>query len=151
MRWKEGLKAFLKGALKFALFILLALVLAELSVRALYAVRSSMMRDRPQPYLFGHTCALLRRMPTDEEPARQRRGLGYRGFALFMTFPPMAMLLLERPVWLVIVYAALGSLFMPFLAATLLVLGNRRERMGDRKSTRLNSSHSSVSRMPSSA
>jgi Mn2+/Fe2+ NRAMP family transporter len=82
------------------------------------------------PYLFDQTLSLLRRLPCDDDPARTRRKSTYRGFLLFMTFPPMALLLLERPVWLVIVYAALGALFMPFLAATLLVLGNRRSRMG---------------------
>jgi len=82
------------------------------------------------PYLFAQTVALLRQQPGDEDPARIRHRRGYRGFSLFMTFPPMTLLLLERPLWLVIVYAALGSLFMPFLAATLLVLGNRSSRLG---------------------
>jgi len=53
----------------------------------------------------------------------------YRGYLLLMTFPPMSLLLLDRPVWLVVAYAAVGALFMPFLAATLLVL-NRRPELG---------------------
>ena len=47
-----------------------------------------------------------------------------------MTFPPMLLLLLDKPVWLVVAYAAVGSLFMPFLAVTLLILNNRRQEMG---------------------
>jgi Mn2+/Fe2+ NRAMP family transporter len=59
-----------------------------------------------------------------------RRSAAYRGYLLFMTFPPMLLLTLERPIWLVVSYAALGALFMPFLAGTLLALNNRRAEMG---------------------
>lgn len=38
----------------------------------------------------------------------------------------MALLFLDQPIVLVLVYAALGAIFMPFLAATLLWLLNRR-------------------------
>jgi hypothetical protein len=41
-----------------------------------------------------------------------------------MTFPPMILLTLGQPVALVIVYASLGALFLPFLAITLLLLLN---------------------------
>lgn len=54
----------------------------------------------------------------------------YRSYIIFMTFPPMILLLLDRPVWLVVAYAAVGSLFMPFLAVTLLIMNNRRAVMG---------------------
>lgn len=59
-----------------------------------------------------------------------RRGRTYRAYLVFMTFPPMLLLVLGRPVWLVVAYAALGSLFMPFLAATLLAMNNDRRAMG---------------------
>jgi Mn2+/Fe2+ NRAMP family transporter len=65
-----------------------------------------------------------------------RRSWPYRGYLLFMTFPPMLLLTLERPIWLVVSYAALGALFMPFLAATLLVLNNRRADMGSLRNGR---------------
>ncbi len=39
----------------------------------------------------------------------------------------MILLALDRPVWVVLVYAVVGSLFMPFLAGTLLALNNREE------------------------
>jgi Mn2+/Fe2+ NRAMP family transporter len=52
----------------------------------------------------------------------------YRGYLLFMSTVPMLFLVLE-PVGLVILYAALGALFMPFLAVTLLVMLNRRSWM----------------------
>jgi hypothetical protein len=58
------------------------------------------------------------------------RGPLYRGYVLFMTFPPMLLLLLDQPVWLVVAYAAVGALFMPFLGATLLVMNNRESDLG---------------------
>ncbi len=81
------------------------------------------------PYLFAHAAELLGLSRSDDRPAARRPV--YRGALLAMTFPPMALLLLDRPVWLVVVYAALGSLFMPFLAGTLLVLNNRRDLVGE--------------------
>jgi Mn2+/Fe2+ NRAMP family transporter len=80
------------------------------------------------PYLFGDYVALLRRADEDGRArAVDRRGALYRGYAVFMTVPPMLLLLLDKPVWIVVVYAAVGSLFMPFLAVTLLVMNNRSE------------------------
>jgi len=55
----------------------------------------------------------------------------YRGYVAFMTLAPIPLLFLDKPVWLVVIYAALGSLFMPFLAGTLLVLNNRRALVGN--------------------
>ena len=83
------------------------------------------------PYLFADYAAQLRRRRgRDAGPAVvSTRGRWYRGYLLFMTFPPMALLLVGRPVWIVLAYAAVGALFMPFLAGTLLVLNNRR-RLG---------------------
>jgi Mn2+/Fe2+ NRAMP family transporter len=47
-------------------------------------------------------------------------------YILWLTFPPMALLFLDRPILLVVLYGALGSLFMPFLALTLLILMNSK-------------------------
>ncbi|MHA7282990.1 Nramp family divalent metal transporter [Arthrobacter sp. TMS2-4] len=47
-----------------------------------------------------------------------------RAYMLWLTIPPMVLLLLGRPFFLILVYGVLGSLFMPFLAITLLVLLN---------------------------
>jgi Mn2+/Fe2+ NRAMP family transporter len=83
------------------------------------------------PYLFVNLVRTSRPATNIGSPAGlQRRSLPYRGYLLFMTFPPMLLLLLGRPVWLVISYAALGALFMPFLATTLLFMNNRRAEMG---------------------
>ncbi|MCA0144437.1 Nramp family divalent metal transporter [Blastococcus sp. LR1] len=55
---------------------------------------------------------------------RAERSLPYRAYLLWLTFPPMALLFLERPFALVVAYGALGAFFMPFLAITLLWLLN---------------------------
>lgn len=47
-----------------------------------------------------------------------------RAYMLWLTIPPMLLLLLGRPFFLILMYGVLGSLFMPFLAITLLVLLN---------------------------
>jgi Mn2+/Fe2+ NRAMP family transporter len=81
------------------------------------------------PYLFADYAGMMRRRGRPEPPSTS--GRLYRGWLLVLTFPPMAFLLLDKPVWLVVAYAALGALFMPFLAATLLWLNNRRDLVGD--------------------
>ena len=48
----------------------------------------------------------------------------FRGYALWLTFPPIALLFMDRPFGLIVAYGVLGSLFMPFLAGTLLWLLN---------------------------
>ncbi|MGY5882473.1 Nramp family divalent metal transporter [Modestobacter lacusdianchii] len=54
------------------------------------------------------------------------RSWPYRGYLLWLTFPPMALLFLGRPFALVVAYGAFGAFFMPFLAGTLLYLLNGR-------------------------
>ncbi|GAA2628249.1 Nramp family divalent metal transporter [Streptomyces axinellae] len=54
----------------------------------------------------------------------QERSWPFRGYLLWLTFPPMTLLWLDQPFGLVIAYGVLGAFFMPFLAATLLWLLN---------------------------
>ncbi|MGY1437696.1 Nramp family divalent metal transporter [Streptomyces reniochalinae] len=54
----------------------------------------------------------------------QERSRPFRGYLLWLTFPPMTLLWLDKPFGLVIAYGVLGAFFMPFLAATLLWLLN---------------------------
>ncbi|MFD2793207.1 Nramp family divalent metal transporter [Promicromonospora vindobonensis] len=75
--------------------------------------------------MFADFVATTRNLPSDD----RRRGAGgtyYRAYILWLTFPPMALLFLDRPILLVVLYGALGSLFMPFLALTLLILMNSK-------------------------
>jgi Mn2+/Fe2+ NRAMP family transporter len=51
-------------------------------------------------------------------------GKYFKFYLLWLTFPPMLLLLLGQPIGLILAYGILGSLFMPFLAVTLLGLLN---------------------------
>lgn len=50
----------------------------------------------------------------------------FRLYVLWLTFPPMVLLLLGRPFGLIIAYGAFGAFFMPFLALTLIWLLNSK-------------------------
>lgn len=59
------------------------------------------------------------------DPAATGEGSpAYRAYILWLTFPPMALLFMDRPFGLIVAYGALGALFMPFLALTLIWLLN---------------------------
>jgi len=59
-----------------------------------------------------------------EEAVRGDKSRAFRAYALWLTFPPMLLLSMDRPFGLIVAYGVLGSLFMPFLAGTLLWLLN---------------------------
>lgn len=53
-------------------------------------------------------------------------GRYFKFYLLWLTFPPMVLFALGKPIALILAYGVLGSLFMPFLAVTLLGLLNGR-------------------------
>lgn len=57
-------------------------------------------------------------------PSTRVGGKYFKFYLLWLTFPPMLLLLLGRPIGLILTYGVLGALFMPFLAITLLGLLN---------------------------
>lgn len=59
-----------------------------------------------------------------DHPDRQSGGLYYKAYILWLTFPPMIMLFLGQPVYLILAYGVLGALFMPFMSITLLWILN---------------------------
>lgn len=61
---------------------------------------------------------------TSEDADARAGGKWYQAYILWLTFPPMVMLFLGKPVWLILAYGVLGAFFMPFLAVTLLWLLN---------------------------
>jgi len=73
--------------------------------------------------MFADFIAHVRNRSADAA-ARGDRSRAFRGYALWLTFPPMALLFMDRPFGLIVAYGVLGSLFMPFLAGTLLWLLN---------------------------
>ena len=63
----------------------------------------------------------------DQDDAPSLASAPARFFLLWITFPPMVLLFLDRPIFLVLLYGTLGALFMPFLAVTLLFLNNSKK------------------------
>ena len=81
------------------------------------------------PYLFADFSRGLRRSTSTAEV--DERSWTYRGYLLYLALPPMTLLVLGRPVWVIKLYTLTGGLFMPVLAASLLWLTTRRSVMGD--------------------
>jgi Mn2+/Fe2+ NRAMP family transporter len=67
-----------------------------------------------------------KRAATGEEVAEGRRekSWAFRGYLLWLTFPPIVLLFQGQPFRLIIIYGVLGAAFMPFLALTLIWLLN---------------------------
>lgn len=59
-------------------------------------------------------------------PTSREHSPAFRAYLLWLTFPPMLLLMLGRPFQLILAYGVLGAFFMPFLSLTLLVLLNSR-------------------------
>ncbi|HSL17188.1 MAG TPA: Nramp family divalent metal transporter [Methylomirabilota bacterium] len=79
------------------------------------------------PYLAADFARNLRRDGREVD----ERSWTYRGYLLYLALPPMLLLILDRPVWVIRLYTLTGGLFMPVLAASLLWLTTRRSLMGD--------------------
>jgi Mn2+/Fe2+ NRAMP family transporter len=78
------------------------------------------------PSVFADCYSLLRRLPPDQRKAATQHGAPpYRIALLFMALASVPFAFLGRPLLIVIAFTVLGSLFIPFLAATLLYLNNR--------------------------
>ncbi|MFC4783262.1 Nramp family divalent metal transporter [Nocardioides sp. MAHUQ-72] len=75
--------------------------------------------------MFADFWGNLRDLPSGH-PDTRTGGRYFKAYMLWLTFPPMLLLLLDKPVGLILAYGTLGALFMPFLAITLLLLLNRR-------------------------
>lgn len=73
--------------------------------------------------MFADFMTIVRGGRSEDADARAG-GKWYKAYILWLTFPPMAMLFLGKPVWLILAYGVLGAFFMPFLAVTLLWLLN---------------------------
>jgi Mn2+/Fe2+ NRAMP family transporter len=79
------------------------------------------------PYLFADYLNALRGRYDDDV---ETSGVAYRGYLLYLAVPPVALLFLDRPMWVIKIYTLTGGLFMPVLAGTLLWLNSRRRLVG---------------------
>jgi Mn2+/Fe2+ NRAMP family transporter len=73
------------------------------------------------PFLFDDFVHLWRR-----RPATGQQGPAYRGWLAYLTLASISALVFGRPVRIVFWYTVVGSLFFPFVIATLLWLNNSR-------------------------
>jgi Mn2+/Fe2+ NRAMP family transporter len=73
------------------------------------------------PYIFTDATAHWR----GTQEANGVSSKAYKLALLYIAIPPVALLYMGKPVWLIILYSVTGALFMPFLALTLLYLNNR--------------------------
>ncbi|MDM5200526.1 Nramp family divalent metal transporter [Fictibacillus enclensis] len=80
------------------------------------------------PYLFADfikTIRLKKGEVKSVKPVSEKEPM-YRLYLAWLTFPPMLIFFFGKPVELIILYGALGALFMPFLAISLVVLLNSK-------------------------
>jgi Mn2+/Fe2+ NRAMP family transporter len=79
------------------------------------------------PYLFADFWGLIRRYPENvRAEIIKTTSTPYRMALLYVTLAPMPFAFMNAPLQIVRAYTIVGSLFIPFLAATLLYLNNRR-------------------------
>ncbi len=85
------------------------------------------------PYIFCDFVGLLKKLPTDEHQLIiNSRSKWYRGFLIWLAGPPMLLLALDKPVAIIIFFAVVAALFMPFLSGTLLFMNSRKEWVGEK-------------------
>ncbi|SDM98767.1 Mn2+ and Fe2+ transporters of the NRAMP family [Fictibacillus solisalsi] len=80
------------------------------------------------PYLFADFIKTIRLKKGEVKaikPVSEKEPM-YRLYLAWLTFPPMLIFFFGKPVELIILYGALGALFMPFLAISLVVLLNSK-------------------------
>ncbi|RYL97424.1 divalent metal cation transporter [Sporolactobacillus sp. THM7-7] len=78
------------------------------------------------PYLFAdfiHTVRVKKQNGRKKKPVSEKDP-AYRFYLFWLTFPPMLLYAFGKPVELIIIFGVLRSLFMPFLAVTLMLLLN---------------------------
>jgi len=78
------------------------------------------------PYLYADFYSIIKKMtPEERKRVTGVTSVPYRLALAFVTFVPMAFAFTGQPIQVIVVYTIVGSVFVPFLAATLLYLNNR--------------------------
>jgi len=78
------------------------------------------------PYIYADFYGVVKKLPPGEREAVTKiTSTPYRLALLFITLVPLPFAFTGRPIFVIVVYTIVGSLFVPFLAATLLYLNNR--------------------------
>ena len=78
------------------------------------------------PYIFADVYSIVRKVPAAvRRELTQITSTPYRLALLFITLAPLPFAFAGRPIFIIVTFTIIGSLFIPFLAATLLYLNNR--------------------------
>jgi Mn2+/Fe2+ NRAMP family transporter len=76
-------------------------------------------------YLFADIVRTSRGIPEEEAgPYISEKSPAYRSFLILLTFPTIPLIVVGQPVALVLLWTAMGAVFLPFLSITLLWLLN---------------------------
>jgi Mn2+/Fe2+ NRAMP family transporter len=73
--------------------------------------------------MFADFVGHVRGLGADHEDSRAG-GKYYKAYVLWLTLPPIALIFMGEPVYLILAYGVLGAFFMPFLSVTLLWILN---------------------------
>ncbi len=80
------------------------------------------------PYIYADYYGIVKRVSIEERRALTKvTSIPYRAALVFITLAPLPFAFVGRPLFIIVAYTIVGSLFIPFLAATLLYLNNRVE------------------------
>jgi Mn2+/Fe2+ NRAMP family transporter len=78
------------------------------------------------PYLYADFYGIIKKLSPERRAAVVRvSSTPYRLALLFITLAPLPFAFMRSPIFIIITYTIVGSMFVPFLAATLLYLNNR--------------------------
>jgi Mn2+/Fe2+ NRAMP family transporter len=78
------------------------------------------------PYLYADLFSIVKRLPAEARAeATKITSRPYRLALIFLTLVPLPFAFMRRPIVIIWIYTIVGSLFVPFLAATLLYMNNR--------------------------
>lgn len=78
------------------------------------------------PYMYADFYSIIKKMtPAERTRITRVTSKPYRLALLFVTLAPMPFAFTGQPIQVIVAYTIVGSLFVPFLAATLLYLNNR--------------------------
>ena len=78
------------------------------------------------PYLYADFYGAVKKASAEERRRlTQVSSVPYRLALLFVTLAPLPFAFMGRPLFIIVTYTVIGSLFIPFLAATLLYMNSR--------------------------
>lgn len=79
------------------------------------------------PYLFTDYVYASRHQTSEAAGKGYSKTPYYRAYLFYLAIPPMLLLPLGKPVWIVVIYSVAGAFFMPFLAVLLIYMNNRSD------------------------